>query len=739
MNGVAGRADGVGGRSGCGLLRAALMNTTLLSTAAAMIALCVAGGAQAQTASGEKAQGSVQGGPVVLDPVSVGASAPEASPVQGYVAKRSTSATKTDTPLQDVPQSVTVVPEALIKDQAMRSMSDVVRYIPGISPGQGEGNRDQLTIRGNSTTADFFVDGVRDDVQYYRDLYNVDRVEALKGSNAMIFGRGGGGGVINRVIKEADGRTIRDFSATGGSFGTKRVTGDVGQALGPNVSARLNGMYENSDSYRNYVGLERYGINPTLTFTPTDQTKIRLGYEYFRDDRTADRGIPSFRGAPLNTGTSTFFGNPQLSNAHVDAHAVDALVEHEINSSITIRDRFRYANYDKFYQNIFAGAVNAAGTADSLSAYNNATKRDNLFNQTDVIFKLNTGPVKHTVVTGVELGRQKTDSFRNTGFFGGPTSTATSVLVPVSNPLYFGPVTFRQSATDANATTTTTTVSGYIQDQIELTEQWQLIGGVRVERFDIDFDNRRNGQSLSRQDTLASPRVGVVYKPIQPLSLYASYSISYLPSSGDQFSSLNSTTVNLEPEKFQNYEIGAKWEALSNLFVTAALFQLDRTNTSAPDPVNPGFVVQTGKQRTRGFELGVTGNITEAWQIAGGYAYQDAEIVSRTSSAAAGASVPLVPRHTFSLWNKYRFTPTWGAGLGMIAQTETFAAVDNTVTLPGFVRFDAAVFANVTDNVRAQLNVQNLLDRKYYSTANSNNNITPAAPRTVLVTLSSSF
>ncbi len=705
----------------------------LLATTALTVLFAAGGVAQAQ------AQGAGTGGAVVLDPVTVGASAPSASPVEGYVAKRSTSATKTDTPLQDVPQSITVVPESLIKDQAMQSLSDVVRYIPGISPGQGEGNRDQLTIRGNSTTADFFVDGVRDDVQYYRDLYNIDRVEALKGSNAMIFGRGGGGGVINRVIKEADGRTIRNFSATGGSFNTKRATGDVGQAITPDFAVRLNGVVENSDSYRDYVGLERYGINPTVTYTPTDSTKIKLGYEFFRDDRTADRGIPSFRGAPLETRESTFFGNPDLSNARVNAHAVDGSIEHEVNSSITVRDRFRYANYDKFYQNIFAGAVNAAGTQDSLAAYNNSTKRDNLFNQTDLIFKANTGPVKHTVVTGLELGRQKTDSFRNTGYFGGVGSTATSVLVPVSNPLYFGPVTFRQSATDADATSTTTTVSGYIQDQIELTEQWQLIGGVRVERFDIDFDNHRNGQSLSRQDTLVSPRVGVVYKPIQPLSFYASYSVSYLPSSGDQFSSLTSTTVNLEPEKFQNYEIGAKYEVLPNLVLTAALFQLERTNTSAPDPVNPGLVVQTGKQRTRGFEVGIAGNVTERWQIAGGYALQDAEIVSRTSAAAAGATVPLVPRQTFSLWNKYQFTDTWGAGLGVIHQGKTFAAVDNAVTLPSFTRFDAAVYANVTENVKAQLNVQNLFDAKYYSTANSNNNITPGAPRTFLVTLNTSF
>ncbi|MBP2312515.1 TonB-dependent receptor [Azospirillum soli] len=718
---ISGFAACFGGR-GSKTRRAAWLHATT-----ALVTLCLAGAAQAQQAQTQA--GSA--GTMVLGPVTVG----DDAPVQGYVAKRSTTATKTDTPLQDVPQSVTVVPEALIKDQAMQSMADVVRYIPGINPAQGEGNRDQLVIRGNNTTADFFVDGVRDDVQYYRDLYNVDRVEALKGSNAMIFGRGGGGGVINRVIKEADGRSIRAFSLQGGSFENKRATADVGQSFGPIVSGRLNAVVENSGSYRDHVELERYGINPTVTVTPSDKTKIKLGYEFFRDDRTADRGIPSFRGAPLNTDVSTFFGNPDLSFSKVDAHAVDATVEHEFSSSVLLRNRSRYANYDKIYQNVFPGAVNAAGTQVSISAYNNATKRENLFNQTDLIFSVNTGAIKHKLLAGVELGRQETDSFRNTGYFG----NATSISVPVSNPTTYRSVAFRQSATDANASTTTTTAAAYIQDQIELSDQWQVIGGLRYDRFNVDFHNNRNGQEFSRDDGLLSPRLGVVFKPIQPLSLYASYSVSYLPSSGDQFSSLTSTTVNLKPEKFRNLEVGAKWDVLPNLSLTTALFQLNRDNTQAPDPNNPGFVIQTGEQRTRGFELGVSGNITENWQIAGGYALQKAEITSTTNSALAGAQVALVPRHSFSLWNKYQFTPMWAAGLGVIHQSKVYAGADNAVTLPSFTRFDAAVFANVTENVKAQLNVQNLFDRKYYATAHSNNNIMPGAPRTFLVTLSSNF
>jgi len=618
----------------------------------------------------------------------------------------------------------------------MTGIADVVRYMPGITAGQGEGNRDQLVIRGQNTTADFFTDGVRDDAQYFRDLYNIERVEALKGPNAMIFGRGGGGGVINRVLKEADGRPVREIGLQGGSFGNKRATADFGQALSETFAARLNAVVEKSSTYRDYGTVDRWGVNPTVTFTPGDRTKIKLSYEYVHDERTADRGIPSFLGRPLATGVKTFFGNPDLSVAETDVHTVDALIEHEITDSLTIRNRTRYADYDKFYQNVFPGAVNAAGTRVSLAAYNHAIQRENLFNQTDLVFDLATGPVKHKLLAGVELGRQTTDQFRNTGYFPG---NVTSFSVPLSTPTVFTPVVWRQSATDANSHTVATVAGVYLQDQIELTDQLQVIAGLRYDRFNVDYRNNRNGLELERTDGLWSPRLGLVYKPIEPLSLYASYSVSYLPGSGDQFTTLTGVTAGLEPEKFRNLEVGAKWDLRPNLSVTAALFQLDRDNTSAPDPNNPALTVQTGSQRSRGFEVGLSGNITEAWSVMGGYALQKAEITSRTASAFAGSEVALVPRHTVSLWNKYQFTKMWGAGLGVIHQSSAFAGADNAVKLPGFTRFDAAAYAQVTDNVKLQLNVQNLFDRKYYATAHSNNNITPGAPRTFLVSLSSSF
>jgi catecholate siderophore receptor len=651
---------------------------------------------------------------------------------QGYAATRTTTATKTDTPLRDTPQSVSIVTREVIADQAMQGMADVVRYVPGITMGQGEGHRDAPTIRGNSSTADFFVDGVRDDAQYLRDLYNVERVEALKGSNALIFGRGGGGGVINRVTKEAQWAPSRDVTAEGGSFDHKRVTLDAGQGLGGRVAARFNGMYEKSEGFRDTYALRRYGLNPTVALALGARTTVRAGYEYFDDDRTVDRGIPSFQGRPSSAKITTFFGNPDSSMATTRVHAATASLEHATRGGLSIRNRFRFADYDKFYQNSFSGAVNAAGTEVNLSAYNQTLGRRNLFNQTDLVFDAATGAVRHTLLVGAEVGRQQTESYRETGYY---NNTTTSFAVPFDQPTVATPITFRQSATDADNRTRATVAGVYLQDQLALTEWMQAIVGLRFDRFDIDFHNNRTGQELGRTDDLISPRAGLVLKPAEPVSLYGSVSVSYLPSSGDQFGSLTATTETLEPEQFTNYEAGAKWDVRPGLALTAALFRLDRTNTSAPDPNDASRIVQTGSQRTTGVELGASGNVTDAWQVAGGFSAQRAKIVSTTSAAKAGARVPLVPSRTLSLWNRYQLLPALGVGVGVVHQTDMFAAIDNTVTLPGFTRADGAVFVRLTPVIGAQLNVENLFDKRYYATSHGNNNIMPGASRTLRVSL----
>jgi catecholate siderophore receptor len=653
----------------------------------------------------------------------------------GYLTTATATATKTLTPLEDVPQSITIVTREQIKDQMMMSIGDVVRYVPGITAHQGENNRDQLVIRGNSTSADFFVNGVRDDVQYYRDLYNLERVEALKGPNAMIFGRGGAGGVINRVTKEADFSPLRELTLQGGSFGNKRMSADFDQPLGDKVAFRLNGMYENSDSFRKSVSLERYGVAPTLAVKAGEQTRITLGYERFDDRRTADRGIPSFQGRPADTPISTFFGNPNDSHVKALVNLGSAAIEHQAGG-LNIRNRTHFGDYDRFYQNFVPEALTPDKMQDALSAYNNATKRLNIFNQTDLSGAVYTGSIRHTLLGGAEVGRQLTDNFRNTGYF---NNSATSILVPYSNPLISTPLTFRQAATDADNHLKTNLGAVYAQDQIELSRHLQALVGLRIDHFDLQFHNNRTSENLGRIDNLVSPRAGIVFKPITRISIYGSYSVSYLPSSGDQFSSLTTITQQVKPEKFSNYEMGIKWELARSLSLTTAVYRLDRTNTRSTDPNDPTRIVQTGSQRTNGFEVGAQGSITRVWRISGGYAYQDAFVTSATTAARAGAQVAQVPHNMFSLWNNYRILPRLGAGLGILNRSDMFAAIDNTVTLPSYTRADAALFFSVTEMVRLQVNVENLFDRRYYINADSNTNISPGSPRAVRVGLTARF
>jgi len=703
----------------------------------------------------------------VLSSVALGAAAEEApTPLPevqvvgeqepGYSVRRSSTATKTDTLLREVPQAVTVVTRDQILDQSAQNIGDLLRYVPGVGMAQGEGNRETPIFRGNSSTADFYVDGIRDDVQYYRDLYNIDRVEVLKGPNAMIFGRGGVGGVINRVTRQADGIRTRELFLQAGSYSNQRAAFDFGEALGDTHALRFTGFYEDTDSYRDSVFLERKGINPTWAIRAGGRTTITLGYEYFKDDRTADRGVASFQGRPFQTDNSTFFGDPGRSPTDTQVNAYSARIEHDFSESLKLRNSLRYGNYDKFYQNVFAsGAVTPNANTQVLEvpmqAYFANTERENLFNQTDLIYKLATGSVQHTLLTGIELGRQRTDNLRLSGRFAdgsdadaNPDST---FVAPAASPTIDQELVawVQGGSSDGNNEGVAEVVALYLQDQIEFAPQWQAVLGLRYDHFEMDFTNRRSDaapadRDLRSTDDLVSPRAGLIYKPAQPLSLYASYTLAYLPRAGEQLGSLAPSNRSLDPEEFENYEIGAKWDLSPELALTTAVYQLDRGNIAVADPNNAANTLLIDGQRTRGLEMELKGNITRAWSVAAGFAYQDGEI-TRTQSATAqqGATLAQLPRNTLSLWNRYDFTPAWGVGLGLYKRSEMFAATDNTVTLEGYTRVDGALFYSVNDKLHAQLNVENLLDEEYYVNAHNNNNIQPGGPAAVRVSLRAQF
>lgn len=666
-----------------------------------------------------------------------------------YGARSTTTATKTETDIRNIPQALTVISEKQIEDQGIRSVAELLTFVPGASPATGESNRDTFTLRGNSSTADFFVDGLRDDVQYFRDFYNVDRVEILKGPNAMIFGRGGGGGIVNRVMKRPSFGSYREVLSSTDNYGGIRLTGDFDQSIGQGVGFRVNGLYENADSFRHHVDLKRYGVNPTLAFQAGEGTRIDIGYEYFHDRRTADRGVPSDNGEPLEGFDRTFFGDPDKSYSKANVNVVRFGLEHELADGLTIKNHTLFGDYDKFYQNIFAGGpVLAADPANDLperfrpGAYNNGSSRQNLFSQTDLVWENRLAGVDQTLLFGFEVGRQKSRNERNTGTLSGDCLLDDGSL-PLSDPTCDVDASWAPIPTDANNRTKATIGAVYVQDQIRPTDWLEIVAGLRFDSFKLHVDDLRaapRGGTFSRKDTLWSPRLGLVLKPNDSLSIYTSYSRSYLPQSGDQFSGLDVNTEALKPERFDNYELGAKWEPIDGLLATAAVYRLDRSNTRVSNPDGSGTFLLSGEQRSRGIELGLERSISDRWQISAGYAWQKAEVTSATTACASGdCEVPNVPRHSFSVWNRYDVSNSLGLGLGVIARSKSFASISNAVTLPGYARVDAAAYYKVMRGVEAQINVENILGADYFPMTNGDNNIAPGAPRSVKAQLRFGF
>jgi catecholate siderophore receptor len=668
----------------------------------------------------------------------------------GYRAVETTSGTKTSVPILDVPQSISVVTSEQINDQAIRSVADLVRYIPGVSSGQGEGHRDQITLRGNNSTADFFVDGLRDDVQYFRSFYNVDRVEVHKGPNAMIFGRGGGGGILNRVTKGAlIDQTQGSVTASGDTFGSVYVAGDANIAFGQ-AALRVNAFSESLDNHRDAFGGTRFGINPTLGAQLGERIKVQLSYEYVRDDRVVDRGIPSaFAGTlatpagPASGLRDRSFGVRGVSDADFDAHVVRLRTEAELTDSLKFSTQALYGDYNKVYSNVFAVTpVSTTGTV-GIEAYRDPTKRKSIIAQGNLEWRVATGDIDHVILIGAEYTDQDTTNERINGFFDPLVLSSANRrrTVALTNPLVIPAFAFvRGAAGNSNRAVATELkqASFYVQDQIGLGDKIDLIAGLRYDRFNLGFTNSFTAQAFSRVDDLWSPRVGLVFKPVPQASLYVSYAKSFLPQSGDQFLSLDLTSAALKPEVFNNYEIGAKWDIKPDLSLTAAVYRLDRGNTRAAGAV-AGTTVLTGEQRSTGFELSLSGRITPQWQTSLGYAYTDAEITQTTTAAPAGRKVAQVPRHQLSLWNRYDISDRFGVGVGVYHQARQFATISNLTELPAYTRVDAALFVKFSDRINAQINIENLTDTTYFPVAHNDNNIATGAPINARFTLGVKF
>lgn len=658
-----------------------------------------------------------------------------------YLSIDKVNSVKTPTPVIDIPQSLSILTSQQIQDQAMQNFGDVLRYTPGLSISQGEGHRDAIIIRGIQTTADFFIDGVRDDVQYYRPLYNVQQIEVLRGSNALLFGRGGGGGVINRVQKKPQvGETFATVSAGADTFGAHSTTFDVNVDAGARSAFRINAYYQGLDNHRDFFDGEGYAVNPTYRFQFDEDTTVDLSYEYVKDDRVVDRGVPSQAVAsgpavPLRGYQDTFFGSPDENYTELEANIVRARVEHDFSDTLRGNVTLQYAEYDKLYQNLYPSStvVVSNGSFDEvqLDGYRDPTERENLIGQANLVWDVDTGPLNHTVLFGVEFGDQQTANSRQDNVFA--ANGDDQLTIPFTDPLSIPEFGFTNPVRDRESDVRFSSV--YLQDQLDLNDQFKIVAGLRLDEFDIDVLDRieqNDGDAVdgnfARKDSEVTPRLGFIYKPADNVSVYASYSETFLPQSGDQFLTLSLDTEGTRPQFFENREAGVKWDLRPELSLTAAVFELERESYTTVDPEDQDQLLIVDGSTTRGFELQLVGSLTESWSISTGYSYLDGEVERAGGGGNSGNRTRQTPEHMFSLWSNYEVSDRLALGLGATYQDSFFVSEDNTVEVPSYTRIDAAAFYTVSDRLRVQLNVENLFDEDYFPDAHSNTNITTGRP-----------
>ncbi|MBF4208173.1 TonB-dependent siderophore receptor [Pseudomonas donghuensis] len=658
---------------------------------------------------------------------------------QSYKASESRSALKIDAPLRDIPQTVNVVPASVIKDQGAQSMEDVLKNVPGIGLSNGDGQRDQVTIRGFSAIGDMYVDGMRDDALYYRDLSNVERVErveVVKGPAAVLYGRGSSGGLINSVSKKPTFSPVQEVGVSFDSEGKRRTQFDTGWAdqQQGDKAFRLTGALEDSDTFRDDGYIDRKALAPSAYFKLSDDLELNLGATYLYDKRLIDFGIPALGNRPVDVDRDKRFGaaDPDDDYARSEVFSFSAGVDYRINDNFTLSNTSRYYHYDLDRNNTLADSsptrfVTAANgeLLVKLNRGNVQRSEDGWFNQTELKQQALLAGMNHNLLYGVELGRQVKDQsvFSQNNVAQVPVFRDGLVDVP-----------FQANRQTAKGTTTQDIAGFYVQDLIELAPQWKALLGVRYDVFDQEYADDLSGTELSRTDTTWSPRIGLVYQPDAIQSYYVSVSRSYQPSS--EVFALSAGNQGLEPEETTNYEIGAKWDLLdSRLAVTAALFRLERTNMKTTNPANPAQLVLAGEQRTDGFEATVSGQLTDKWQVYGGFAFLDAEIIkstNRTNGVANEGQTPtLTPRTSANLWLVRSLTEHWRVGMGANYVDERYTALDNVVVMPSYTTVDAALLYNQPKWDMA-LRLRNVFDRDYYASAHGSVDlITPGAPRTL--------
>jgi catecholate siderophore receptor len=625
-------------------------------------------------------------------------------------------------PVQNIPQSITIVPRQVIEEQAATTLRDALRNVTGIGIAAGEGGGaqgDNFTLRGFSARNDMYLDGVRDSGTYFRDSFNLEAVEVLKGPASIYFGRGSTGGIINQVSKAPRLEGFYDGAFSAGSGPFFRGTADINQPLSPTMSLRVNAMAQHADIVdRDHVEVTRQGFAPTLTLGLGTPTQMTFGYFFQHEDNVSDQGFPFFHGKPVRVDRSTWYGltDDDYEKTYTDIGTIS--LNHRFNDALNLRSAFRFSNVrrhtDPSIPQTLCAAPTNCGPGAIITGVNRSrpqrnTKESIWDSQTDLTARFDTWGFGHTLSSGLEFSWERLDTVRYAS--SGPATT-------LNNPNNGQPSNPKTLTAD-----TLTNAPGfdiYAADQIALHEYFDLIGGLRWDWFNADQKNRvQGGPSFESTDNMWSYRGGLVFHPTQQQSYYFSYATAFNPSAEGLV--INAANQATPPEKNEIFEIGTKFLLMGGqLTLQGALFQIEKTNARTNDPVT-GTQVLDGKQRSRGVELGAAGRILPGWNVFAGFTYLDAKITkSNDTQTVEGVTYSLqgkvpqdVPEYSATLWSTYDFLDKWQIGGGPTYVGSRYANNSNANEVPGYVRWDATLAYKISEKIECRFNAQNFTNKHY--------------------------
>jgi iron complex outermembrane receptor protein len=652
--------------------------------------------------------------------------------------KDTATATRTATPVRYVPQAIDSVKTANVMDYGTNDLGTALSGIPNVSSG-ADTRFDSVRIRGFEAGNDFYLDGIRDDSQYVRDLHNIERVEVLKGPAAVLYGRGSQGGIVNRVSKLPQFGRRSSIEAQGGSDDRRSLYADLSTDVSEDLSLRLNMGNQDYNSFRDDVSGNRKLFAPSMSWQLTPDLNWLVQYEYSRFDRTPDRGIPGVRRAGEKTGRPADVGNDTTYGVNRDfiddtTQSLRSKLSYELNENWQLRHTLGLFKLDSDFENTYATGVNAVTNRVTRQRWQQDLTTRNLYNNLEAEGTFQTFGLEHRVLTGVELGDQR----RTPKLYRAALNSVPTVDLNNPNHSNFGGDTLPLFSSSQNETQSRAL---YIQDQLRLNDQWQLLGGLRYDRFRVETTNRITGINDHRDSHSTSPRLGVVWTPLEHHSFYASWSKSFSPVGGSLIGITPNASGNgndLSPERTRQKEIGVKSDWLDErLSTTLAVYELELYNRRTRSPENPDIWYMSGLQRSRGIELTTTGKLGGNWYVRGGIGLQDATVV-KDDNGFEGKRIYDVAKRNGSLFITWKPEMGWYAETGVTLVGDRFADPANTIVLPGYGRWDAlAGFRHKDWDVRAALN--NIADRDYYSSATSAFQIQPGEPRNLVVTGTYSF